>query len=165
MPILVQWKWEERTKSFLVVFHFYDDFSKPNLRMRVYKAPKVRAKAVLTWAPSHVELGLLSDILRYANIIDGLDEAVKRKLREKLELLEMNGSTLCDWETFKELQSALPEDSVVEISLIAKKGIHPYIETELGRLPPIERIETAVILCPEYIDYLRKVLNSYLRSC
>lgn len=34
MPILVQWKWVERTKSFLVIFHFYDDYSKTNLRLK-----------------------------------------------------------------------------------------------------------------------------------
>jgi hypothetical protein len=36
MPIFVQWKWDETRKSFLVVFHFYNDFSKPNLRIRKY---------------------------------------------------------------------------------------------------------------------------------
>ena len=37
MPIFVQWEWKGRTKSFLVIFHFYDDFSKPNLRMKMKK--------------------------------------------------------------------------------------------------------------------------------
>ena len=35
MPILVQWKWQERGKHFLVIFYFYDDFSKSNLRFKM----------------------------------------------------------------------------------------------------------------------------------
>ena len=40
----------------------------------------------MTWAPTHIETALLGDILRYANIIDGLMVFEKRKLRKKLEL-------------------------------------------------------------------------------
>ena len=84
MPILVQWKWKERTKSFLVIFHFYDDYSKPNLRLKKRKfisrttyyewrqlfylpinepldieiikdKDREFQKPVMTWAPSHPE--------------------------------------------------------------------------------------------------------------
>lgn len=77
MPILVQWKWKENTKIFLVIFHFYDDFSKPNLRFkgrqlkrydpvskqflslpsRKYGKDSIM-KSIMTWAPSHRELAL-----------------------------------------------------------------------------------------------------------
>ena len=42
-------------------------------------------EAWMTWAPSHPELGLLMELLSYANIINGLKETEKRKLRVGLE--------------------------------------------------------------------------------
>ena len=70
--------WNEQ-KLFLVIFHFIDDFSEPNLRM------SKEYDNLMTWAPSHVELGLLGEILRYANIIDGLRETEKKELKYKLQ--------------------------------------------------------------------------------
>lgn len=34
MPVFVEWKWIEKTETFLAVFHFWDDGNKQNLRMR-----------------------------------------------------------------------------------------------------------------------------------
>jgi hypothetical protein len=34
MPVFVEWRWREKTKSFLLIFHFYDDFSRTNLRIK-----------------------------------------------------------------------------------------------------------------------------------
>jgi len=89
MPILVQWKWVERTTSFLVIFHFFDDYSNPNLRIQKKSGTMEgfypQKEAWMTWAPSHVELGMLRELLRYANIVGGLKESEKRKLRDILE--------------------------------------------------------------------------------
>lgn len=41
---------------------------------------------IMTWAPTHVEIALLGDVLRYANIIDGLSLLEKKKIRKKLEI-------------------------------------------------------------------------------
>lgn len=79
MPVCVQWKWINRTKSFLVIFHFIDDSSRPNLRM------SKEYSNLMTWAPSHVELGLLSEILKFANIINGLSASQKSELKYKLQ--------------------------------------------------------------------------------
>jgi len=89
MPILVQWKWVEKAKSFLVIFHFFDDYSNPNLRIQkksgLWERIYPQKEAWMTWAPSHVELGMLGELLRYANIVDGLKESEKRELRDVLE--------------------------------------------------------------------------------
>lgn len=89
MPVFVEWKWKERTKTFLVIFHFYDDFSKTNLRIK--KCEKGRllmltpseifspSKAWMTWSPSHPDMALLTQLLTYANIINGLKEDEKIK--------------------------------------------------------------------------------------
>ena len=94
MPVFVEWQWKERTKSFLVIFHFYDDFSRPNLRIKKYEkghlivlTPNkaiVPKEAWMTWAPSHPDLALLTELLSYANIVNGLKEFEKRDLRTKL---------------------------------------------------------------------------------
>jgi hypothetical protein len=101
MPVYVRWQWKEKTRTFLVIFYFYDDLIKSNLRFRpstVTKSgkllvledaennPDVKPQPVMTWAPTHVEIALLGDVLRYANIIDGLSEVEKRILRNKLEI-------------------------------------------------------------------------------
>ena len=35
MPTYVRWEWKERTKTFLVIFYFFDDKSSSNLRFRL----------------------------------------------------------------------------------------------------------------------------------
>ena len=77
MPVFVEWQWKERTKSFLVIFHFHDDFSKPNLRIKKYENGHLfmlppdemftPLKAWMSWAPSHPDMALLTELLSYAN--------------------------------------------------------------------------------------------------
>jgi hypothetical protein len=132
MPIFVQWKWQEKTKSFLVIFHFFDDYSKPNLRIKKdLKYPKI------TWSPSHVELALFSELLSYANIIDGLTETEKRKLKAKLTGIS------------PKMQEELGEAYNPE--LLPDEELREYIMRPK--------------LCLDYIEYLRKVLKPYLRRC
>ena len=125
MPVFVEWEWKEQTKSFLMIFTFYDDFSKPNLRLRKMKVrrtshPKYDPpfKPVTTWAPSHLELGLLSEILAYANLINGLKLTEKRKLRDKLE----GRKTVYDGNEYTLLCHLCPE----YIDYLKKK-LKPYI--------------------------------------
>jgi hypothetical protein len=134
---MVQWKWMKRTKSFLVIFHFVDDFSEPNLRMSREYAN------LMTWAPSHVELGLLGEILRYANIIDGLSATEKLALRYKLQgVKKFGGGGVARYVVVPDLKGS--KEVVFE-----GKGKEPYF---------------CPLLCPEYIDYLKEVLKPYI-SC
>jgi len=180
MPIFVQWKWAEKRKSFLVVFHFYDDFSKTNLRIRKYSPLQVTYedegitkhimehtmmitytdlskgesiipdKAWMTWAPSHIELALLSELLSYANIINGLNEMEKLELKSRLEARE-DIALPCGRQAYNihpEIVNRIGKDKKVAIcdeSLIKQQ--EPFICVEL---------------CPEYIDYLRNVLKPHL---
>jgi hypothetical protein len=48
----------------------------------------------MTWAPSHIELGMLSELLMYANIIGGLSETARKELRKKLEVAYNVGGAL-----------------------------------------------------------------------
>ena len=101
MPVFVRWQWKEKTKTYLVIFYFFDDKSRENIRFR-FKVitrcgeltqveepknnPEVQCQPLMTWAPTHLEIALLGDVLRYANIIDGLGITEKRKLRDNLEI-------------------------------------------------------------------------------
>ena len=89
MPIYIQWDWKEKTRTFLVVFHFFDDFSAPNLRATMEEViefkDKTKKTPYLTWAPSHYELGLFSDVLSCANIINGFNYGQKIRIKILLQ--------------------------------------------------------------------------------
>ena len=164
MPIFVQWKWVERTKSFLVIFHFWDDGKKSNLRMRkkesvfeTIHAYKNRRKGefvsatsapyyilsppenknYLTWAPSHPEFCFLTEVLTYANLVNGLKE--KRNLRPILEGRQIGGKHSYTFEIHADLADSMSDGTMV----VFDEGIYFKI-------------------CPEYIDYLRRLLKPYL---
>lgn len=170
MPVFVEWRWQERTETFLLVFHFLDDFSRPNLRIKKYEkgkreviinAPKRKIRnpreAWMTWAPSHVELGLVMELLSYANLINGLKKAERRKLKVQLEgrekVIVVRPRPSFDFVTHivdpEEIKSKVGKD---------KKYV-TYVdepEKDLG-------LRSCVELCPEYIDYLKNLLKSYLK--
>lgn len=176
MPILVQWKWQERTKTFLVIFHFFDDFSKPNLRLKKRVLDGVDTlqtkqfltypiserskdssewkmeKPILTWAPSHTDLALLSDLLTYANMINGLPEDARRDLRYDLEIVVDVGKSRFE----------LDETRIADLdrrfsNLCTFMGRDRNKEGFLSGSFSIE-------LRPEYIDYLKEVVKPYLKE-
>jgi len=175
MPILVQWKWVEQPPSFLVIFHFYDDYSKPNLRtarMRfvgdrpsyIYLPEELvpiqhkssesqKTRTVVTWAPSHSELGLLMDLLSYANIMNGFKEQVKRELRKELAIFEFD----IDSERDKELFT----DRLVDFRETLVGKVHAYFAHEDNKTGKLIW-DFYAELCPEYIDYLKEILKPYL---
>lgn len=177
MPILVQWKWQEKTKSFLVIFFFYNIGSSSNMRFGTIKfekgiktpeldfgdnltlndnsvcgvsqVNKSFAIPMMNWAPSHVELGYLSEVLRYANIIDGLSEIEKRNLRIDLEYSEddptLGRQYWGDQNRLAEIWEALERRATL-FSRDTSGNVH------------FRGIE----LCSDYIDYLKTVLKPYL---
>jgi hypothetical protein len=126
-----------------VIFHFFDDYSKSNLRIVEkrsghWKNLYPQKKAWMTWAPSHVELGLLGELLRYANIVGGLRESEKRKMREVLE--------------------GTSAEKVTEL-------IYGFFDGEIRASQSFDEKEPffVVELCSEYIDYLKEMLKPYLK--
>ena len=171
MPVFVEWRWMEKTETFLVIFHFWDDEKKPNLRMRieakegfetVFADPEdiqqeefvpvvtnpfdLRPRAYLSWAPSHPEFCFLTEVLTYANLINGLKPNLKGKLRPKLEgkvnkRKDNEGHQFVDFEVHSELLRSMPEGTMVSFA---------------GE----DRVSYEVRL--EYLEYLRKLLKPYL---
>jgi len=177
MPILVQWKWEERTKTFLVIFHLYDDYSQPNIRLKkkTFKGGKSEfGSPTITWAPSHLESGLLGELLSYANIINGLKEGEKRELRRDLEVAvkEENGYLRLYaypiknlLESHKVLLFETPDDCVfirhmdwIDESTEPKMYGEDYEKKIKGK-----DWFFCAELSPEYINYLKKALQPYLK--
>lgn len=165
MPVFVEWRWQETTNSFLVIFHFYDDFSKPNLR--ITKSHKKRGsfiqhftqsnfivanEAWMTWSPSHPEITLLSELLSYANIINGLKEYERRKLKPQLEGVKIDRIS-------KKSEAQYVNAEFLSKQIGGDKKFAGYIQTD----DPQNRLPCCVELCPEYIDSLRKVLKPYLK--
>lgn len=142
MPIFVEWKWQENTSSFIVIFHFIDDYTKSNLRITkngfwsyILEQKGVSNKAWMTWAPSHVELAMLADLLHMANIVDGLQDSIKRKMRPLLD-----GS----WRTNEEA--------------LEWAQLFPNIK---AWIPPTTDLPMVAELCEEYIEYLKKIMKIY----
>lgn len=166
MPIFVQWQWKEHTNTFLAIFHFWDDGRKSNLRIRTdslgfetltslaserkeefvvavslpsYLLPPARMDVFMTWAPSHPEFCFLTEVLTYANLINGLGEHEKRRLRP---LLEGRGTQRIDqFEIDAELMESMPEGTMV----VFTEGV-------------------CFEVCAKYIDYLKKLLTPYLKG-
>lgn len=142
MPIFVQWKWIENTRSFVVIFHFIDDYTKSNLRItksgfwaNILEQKGIPNKGWMTWAPSHIELAMLAELLHIANIVDGLNDSIKRKLRPFLVGDLRTGEEVEKWAQLfpRNITGFIGEDVLAE-------------------------------LCEEYIEYLKKLLSPYLRS-
>jgi len=165
MPILVQWKWEEKSKSYLVIFHFYDDFSKPNLRLKRRhldgfgstrqffntQSTRVNEPIIMTWAPSHTELALLSDLLHYANVIGGFPEDVRRDIRYDLEIAvqEEDGTFGVDEVRFADIDRRFPNPY----------AFFGYDKDKKGAKIAFFCVE----LSPEYIDYLKEIVKPCLK--
>jgi len=166
MPVFVQWKWNQNTKSFLVVFYFIDDFSQPNLRIKTYKRIKRtivpvkiqgrdviregKEQAIMTWAPSHVEMGLLLELLLYANIINGLSERDKIELKEKL--LGLHAVYNEEGDVTYEIDEQVTENFVFYLEFDRKLLKGRPVVMEKYCMPQ---------LCWKYIEYLREVLRLY----
>lgn len=184
MPIVVQWKWKEETKTFLVIFHIYNDYSRDNIRtaeMRFESEEEPSHKVYLylpnkfpinssdsvkyvttvhTWAPSHFEMALLMQVLCYANIINGLKEEKKRTLRGILEwhdILSREG-------LFDEITHAIGRLRAYALNeyIRVRKDHTVLIGFESKDGKTLEEPMFCVELCEEYIDYLRNVLKPYL---
>lgn len=190
MPIFIQWKWQEKTETFLLILHFDADGSKPNLRNRnmafwsskdiegerelgrndAYYFPAkhreffqralcmramgdvsaITTRNVQTWAPTHVELGLMQELLSYANIINGFKIGIREELRKKLEVFFRNkNQEMVEYvKSYFSLVHDLPHKAFLfAAEEDSKKRNYVTICTEL---------------CPEYLEHLRAIVKPYM---
>lgn len=167
MPVFVEWRWKEETKTFLVIFHFYDDFSRTNLRVNstpeknrltLFKFvggddpfdPVETKGAWLTWSPSHVDLALVVELLTYSNIINGFKEARKRSLIEHLEFISRRG-------TLNEVSGEVERADWIKIG-----AMHNVVgcEKKLATYSENGHSYAMAELCPEYIAYIKELAEA-----
>ena len=173
MPVFIEWKWMKKTETFLAVFHFWDDRTKLNLRMRneeycyesvcvdgeetpkegfiridtipAYIKNPTKFDTYLSWAPSHAEFCLLTELLTYANLLNGLKPTVRREIRSKLEgksiIKEIEGQKYMHFLLDTELLKKMQEESMV--SFAGQEGI-------------------SFEVCLQYVEYIRKLIEPFL---
>lgn len=163
MVVFIRWEWKQKTKTFLLIFYFIDDKTQENVRFRFKVVnknfepivlledptnnPDMPSQPIMTWAPSHLEIALLGDVLGYANIINGLDQREKRKLREKLEIqIKEKDPYPFESQDFDDLV----RDASPSTPMIALEGADDWFFCSR--------------LNSEYVDYLRKVMMQFQGS-
>jgi hypothetical protein len=79
-----------------------------------------RTNAYMSWAPSHAEFCLLTEVLTYANLINGLKPYLRRKVKEKLQgritRYNKDGKILTDISIHSELLIAMPDKAIVSFA-------------------------------------------------
>ena len=165
MPAFIQWKWKEETRSFLVIFHFFDDYSEKNLRLKQRslrkdgKSPPIyvispyekTTHPIMTWAPSHIESALVSQVLCYANIVNGFNERIKRTLRPILEVTTVKREKkIIELAVSDDLKKALQDKGFI---------------LELKSTKERDDFEEAIFCCPlsiEYVELIWDILKTTL---
>jgi hypothetical protein len=169
MPVFVEWRFQEKTNTYIVIFHFIDDFSSPNVRMKKHEKGRRMVSvdrfgcpslenpkgAWMTWAPSHPELGFLMEVLSYANIVNGLKVEQKIRLKSRLEARRkwivhgghMNEITYLGYSD-EEMKEIFGENVKLAV----------YVDDPEKDIP----LRFGIEICEEYISYLRNLLKPYM---
>lgn len=220
MTIYLQWKWIEKTETFLLLLHFDADSSTKSKNLRIepklfwsseslkdeelkklsdgyyfpeYLKDKVKAvmgafgdtstikvRNVITWAPTHVEIGILSELLCYANILNGLKKEQRRTLRtglqfwveEEIKEFMMEADKINREGNDEKLQEYVARYRENAESLIKTFRGEKLLRKMLNNRVYLFGLEDdfkekklddlyCFELCPEYIDYLKKVLEPF----
>ena len=106
-----------------------------------------KEREIMTWAPSHRELALLSDLLHYANMISGFSEPIRRDLRYDLEIMVSEGHN----------RFSIDHDKFAEFDI----RFSSYVGRERSK-EGIKETVFCIELSPDYLDYLKDVVKPYL---
>lgn len=113
-----------------------------------------RKRTVTTWAPSHVEIGLLSELLAYANIINGLKVWERQMLLPALNIVH---------DIYSNESEKIPPCMTPRWKFLKYCGEKAYL---LGRDLNYKTHSEETVFCFElsqdYIDYLKEVLKPYM---
>lgn len=208
MPIYVQWKWVNKTETFLLLIHFDANWSAKNLRIEPKQFIKhkdfedilyfpadsqtleqckkmngiesLKVRSVVTWAPTHIENGIVAELLNYANRINGLKREQRKELRIPLQLWHKNQ----DFTFWIEVKNAVDSGDNKALEQLAKKYVKENdsvmkarkFEDNLKTLmhsrmllfgandnfsKSSDEYLLCFELCSEYIDYLKKAIEVY----
>jgi hypothetical protein len=134
-----------------------------------------KRRSVTTWAPTHVEIGLVSELLGYANIINGLKVWKRQALRNKLdiggklpevaqELIDrFKAGKICREEVCEELDNSSESKETIEqlCNFAVHCGKKPFL---FGHDFDYKKNRLEIVFCfelsQEYIDYLKELLKT-----
>jgi hypothetical protein len=92
--ICFEWQWIPKTKTYLLIFWLHPtDYG--NLRARLDGGDTLE----ITWAPTHVEQGLISELLSIANRLNGLKEYQKCEIKPLLTIRAFMTENPIDYDT------------------------------------------------------------------
>jgi hypothetical protein len=130
----------------------------------------LKRRQITTWAPNHVEIGLMAELLCYANIMNGLKPYERNELRPKLDimcnLLEYAklfrlGKIRIEDESLKE-NAAVTSANIKFLKKVTNNKTYLYGCDYNYRKKECENVFCSV-LSPEYVNYLKKILKPYLK--
>jgi hypothetical protein len=104
-----------------------------------------RTNAYLSWAPSHAQFCLLTEVLTYANLINGLKPHIRKRLRFKLQGL-INEKMCTDKNR---------DHFLIDYELLSNMGKKAIVSFSGQDYLSFE-------VCQEYIEYLRKLIKPYI---
>lgn len=74
--IYLRLEWQSNNQ-FLFIFEFHDEYPKPNIRFKSAKNGYDKDyHNWIEWAPTHVELGMMAELLSFANRINGSKQRI-----------------------------------------------------------------------------------------
>jgi len=129
----------------------------------------VKNRKVTTWAPSHVEIALMAELLTYANILNGLKVENRKRLRPKLDV---NSEVIEDAKLFREGKIDLDNESLQSNFNSALKNQEDVIiaTKDQGFLQGCnynfkeKKCESVfcILLTMEYLDYFKGLIKPYI---
>lgn len=143
-------------------------------KSEIWKEGQTKKRTVTTWAPSHIEIGFLAELLCYANIINGFKLWQREALKTKLDVsarffkdiifLTKRIEEVGKEKALEELDARL-ERGENELDVFLKFcGEKPYL---MGSEGDFVNHSLESIFCFElsqnYIDYLKEILKPYLK--
>ncbi len=126
---------------------------------------RLRYTSVITWSPSHVEVGVVGELLCQANLINGYKEERRMRLRPYLEFWTDKEEERRWREKYENLAGSrhppeLPDTWYKQLEAL------DLLKEALGfkKLLVLKRSEQSPLcaeLCPEYLDYLKLILEKH----
>jgi hypothetical protein len=171
-------RFKETSDDFLHLYFPYRSSRQSNesVNPEIRNEEQSTKRTVITWAPTHIETGLLAELLCYANIINGLKLGQREALKTQLDIvfghieivnfLEERIKEVGKEKAVKEIDERL-EKCEIELELFLKFcGEKQYLMGAERDFSDFNNFDLESIFCFElsqdYIDYLKEVLKPYL---
>jgi hypothetical protein len=141
-----------------------------------HDAKSIKKRIVTTWAPSHVEIALVTELLTYANFLNGLKPEIRKSLRTSLDIffetLEDNRRITRGETSYEDRDVRKRAESAINDYNYFKWSVDRHTDKERGTLwgceynTKEEKCEPVfcVELSFEYLEYFKNLLKPHLKK-